>query len=777
MKVVLVNPPVRLPRAFAHYPMFSSLGLLYNAAWLRHQGFEVSVVDAFTLTPNLNLREDGGDFRHLGAEIDDLGEAVRQKAGEDGRDTALVVGITMFSDMNRLSENLVPAVVERLRRDFPNSHLGLADLFVCGMNYFPYDVPGILRTIPGADWLLIGEGEPTLPELFGRLTAGRSLKGMPRLGFRDADGGIHFNPAAPLSIDDVDSLPAPAFDLINMDNYFSTQADAIGLDLVHEYHVVERQIPLMTSRSCPFRCNFCTNQVLALPWRGHSVEYLRNTLNTLRETYQVDRFLFLDDNINVREERFRDLVLALAEEKIPWDAVNGYRADHLDRDMIRAIKASGNTKVTVSAESGDPELLKQVIRKGLKLSKVTKLAKECLEERLPLQVHYIVGVPGETKAQINTTLEYSTMLFEMAGAWPLLQHAIPFPGTALFRECEEKGYFVKPPFEVSGDILEVESIIQTPEFSPGEVVRMKRNAQHLHVAIQSLTFVDVGGPCSIECLAGHNHGERKKAPTVSHEEIHATLDRALFLGGRELFLGGGEPTLREDLPEIVAKARELGFVRCSLVSNGHGLSDEAAADRLLTGIDHVVLGLHGPDADIHDRVTGIPGSFMSTLKALQLLRRRDNVSFELNTVVTTENLRALPAMARLAAYYGATGIHLQYPTPDSLAMERGMVPHWRQARRWLKRAVSEAQPGFVSVQGVPLCILRKPRGALRPSPHWVNARTRKHKAKHPVCRECVGYILCGGFYRPEHEETYGMLEAAGLASPQPSEREGVPEAG
>ena len=80
MRTVLVNPPVRLPRTFAHYPMASTLGLLTNAAWLRARGRTPAVVDAFTLSPRLRLRDDGGGFRHLGVEVEELAAAVAEAA-------------------------------------------------------------------------------------------------------------------------------------------------------------------------------------------------------------------------------------------------------------------------------------------------------------------------------------------------------------------------------------------------------------------------------------------------------------------------------------------------------------------------------------------------------------------------------------------------------------------------------------------------------------------------------------------------------------------------
>lgn len=761
MSVLFVNPPIRLPRAFAHYPMFSTLGMLANAAWLRHHGHDVHVVDAFSLSPSLGLRDDGDGFRHVGAEVEQLVAQVARKAAECPSNPTVIVGLTMFSDMNRLSENLVPNVVKALRAALPGVSLGMADLYVCGMNYFPFDPLRVMRHLPEADWLLVGEGEPTLPSLVERIARCQPLEGLPRLAWR-RDDRIIYDPSAPTPIMDLDSLPLPAFDLLPMDNYFRTQAQALQSDLVHEYHVVERQLPFMTSRSCPYRCNFCTNQVLGLPWRAHSVDYVRNAVRTLREQYEVDRLLLLDDNINVDEKRFRSLVHALAEEGVPWDAVNGYRADRLDREMVLAIKAAGNTKITVSAESGDPSLLDKVIHKNLKLSSVVNLARVCETERIPLQVHYILGVPGETKTQINQTLEFATVLFHEHGAWPLLQHAIPFPGTQLFRECEDKGYFVAPPFDIPGSVLEVESIIRTPAFQPGEVIRMKRNAQHLHAAMQTLAYVAVENRCDSNCLACHCGFVPKPQQQPSREELLTQLERARFLGARELFLGGGEPTLRADLPDIVRTAKDLGFSRITLVTNAHGFANPQRVEKLAdAGVHGVAVDLLGATTDVHDRLADMTGALQLTVAGLRQAKQV-GWSIDANVPVLRDNLPTLDAVVSLALRLGARAIHLQIPPPNTPAYQSGHIPRWEQALAPMLKAIRKAPRGQATIQGAPLCLLPLQPGLLQPLPPWALQHSRASKVKHPVCRECVAYILCGGFFRSEYEAVYGMMEAAGI---------------
>lgn len=759
VRVILVNPPIRLPRHFAHYPLFSTLGLLTNAAWLRSTGRDVYVVDAFTLSPGLNIRDDGEGFRHIGVEVDDLVSATRERASDGDGPVCVIVSVTMFSDMNRFHENLVPQTAMALARALPEATIGLADLYTSGMNYFPYDVAEVMKQLREVEFILCGEAEATLPTVLDRLESESTLD-LPRVAFRDKRGDVHIDRSSPEPFENLDALPLPAFDLLDMEHYFSVLADAIEKDLVHEYHVVERQLPLMTSRSCPYRCRFCTNQVLGLPWRAHSTEYVRRAVRELRERYAPDRLLLLDDNINVDSDRFRSLVNMLAEEGMAWDAVNGFRADRLDREMVRAIKTAGNTKITVSAESGDAELLRKHIKKGLKLNSVIKLARICDDEGIPLQVHYIVGVPGETKAQINKTLEFATELFERYGAWPLLQHAIPFPGTQMYRDCDEAGWFVAPPETISGAVLEVESIIRTPEFGPEEVIAMKHNAQHVHAAEKALTYLEIGGRCDCDCFSCHCRSTSRpdESPDVVELEVLTKqIERARFLGSRELLIGGGEPLLRRDLEAIIREATSRGFERVRLVTNAHGLANAERATSLFdAGANGFIVDLHGPNAKIHDDVARTQGAFTLTMAGLRQARLLGCSDLEATTPITRVNLESLPAVARLASALGFGHVHLVLPPPDSPAAKDGQIPTWDEARPWLLKTLVTGPPRSVDIQGAPLCIMADQPGAQVPSPPWILRRARAFRAKHDLCVSCPALIICGGFFRPEYESLYGI---------------------
>lgn len=133
---------------------------------------------------------------------------------------------------------------------------------------------------------------------------------------------------------------------------------------------------------------------------------------------------------------------------------------------------------------------------------------------------------------------------------------------------------------------------------------------------------------------------------LSFRQAAASLLRASQGGARRakaLNLHGGEVTLRDDLPKILALARKLGFERITLVTNGIRLGELAYTRSLKrSGLTHVRLSVHGPDAATHDKIVAIPGAFRKVLKAVEHLREL-KIPFGMNFVLIKSNVRKLPA--------------------------------------------------------------------------------------------------------------------------------------
>jgi radical SAM superfamily enzyme YgiQ (UPF0313 family) len=750
-RVVLVNPPVRLARPFTHYPTFDGLGTLSNAAFLKACGHDVRVVDAFSSARPLNVRRQDAGLWHVGAEVDLLAERARAAAGECPDEAVVVVALTMHSDMNRPHENPVAELTRALRRALPGAHVGLADLHVCGTNYVAFDAARVLEALPEAEFVVEGESERALHALVERYASGGDPAGLACVSRRGRGGVTGPASRAWPFTEDLDTLPPPAFDAIDVDAFFANLADAIRAGLVHEYVRPERMLPFQTSRGCPFRCSFCTNAVRGVPWRAHSVRYVVEELTALRDRHGVERFLFFDDNINYDVERFRRLARALAEARLAWDVVAGCRADRLDREIIRLAREAGTSRITVSAESGSPAVLAEIVGKDLDLGAVAEAARLCAEEDVPLAVHYVIGMPGETRRDMNRTLLFARDLLERYGARPLVQHAVPYHGTRLAERSRAEGLLIAPLSDIPGHLLNRHSVIRTSAFSPGEVDRLRANAARLFESMlrEPDLDLDVG---RAEGASGVGPGAAGPAGSrIDH--VRRLAGRRQAPGGRSLWLVGTGLLEDRELPGVVHEARAAGFERVTLVADACASPAPTLVAALRPDCDHVVLDLAssagaptaGFVAALADSAREMAAWWHGSWEAL--LPLRGDVAASLEGAATS--LLAL----------GARHVTLHLPALAPPDADSRHAHDLAGLLRVARRASARHRDG-VRLRGVPLCLL--PASRLRSGPPWAwhLRRLRRFKDPLPGCLECVALLLCEGPWA-EERDAQGTRAAVG----------------
>lgn len=152
--------------------------------------------------------------------------------------------------------------------------------------------------------------------------------------------------------------------------------------------------------------------------------------------------------------------------------------------------------------------------------------------------------------------------------------------------------------------------------------------------------------CNARCLFCSQDAARR-GPELPFEHAVRHVYAAWQKGFRRLGLTGGEPTLRPDLPKLLAFARKTGFSYIRLQTNGLKLADPDYARSLVrAGLTFVKLSVQGPDAATHDRLTGVPGSFDKCLKALANLREL-KAGIGVNLVLCEDNCRRLEDFFRL----------------------------------------------------------------------------------------------------------------------------------
>ncbi len=172
--------------------------------------------------------------------------------------------------------------------------------------------------------------------------------------------------------------------------------------------------------------------------------------------------------------------------------------------------------------------------------------------------------------------------------------------------------------------------------------------------------------CNLGCHMC-DYWRQGSAMPLTYELLARTLDDLAALGCRKVHFSGGEPTLRPDLPDLIAHTRQLKM-RATLTTNGTLLTKELAKELVKAGLRSACVSIDSPVRSVHDRVRGAPGAFKRTLAGVRALRRaadRQGVSLpiRINTVVSRENYHTLHKLPELAHSIGADSL-LLIPVDD-----------------------------------------------------------------------------------------------------------------
>lgn len=238
---------------------------------------------------------------------------------------------------------------------------------------------------------------------------------------------------------------------------------------------------------------------------------------------------------------------------------------------------------------------------------------------------------------------------------------------------------------------------------------------------------------------------------------------------------GGEPTVRNDLPDLVAFARDLGYHTIQIQTNGRMFAHRAYLERLVAaGATEFSPALHGHIAALHDHVTGAPGAFSQTVTGIRHLKALGRFVLT-NSVVVRSNYRHLPELARLLVSLGVDQFQLAFVHPVGTAFTRfeEVVPRMVLAAPYLRaalrvgldagrRAYTEAVPycllpGFedcVAERHIPSTTIYDAEATIA---DYTAYRRGEGKLKGPDCARCIHEPECEGPWR-EYPERHGWEE-------------------
>jgi radical SAM superfamily enzyme YgiQ (UPF0313 family) len=377
------------------------LGILYISAYLERHGFENEVFDSTFST------------------LDTLKEKIIGDKPE-----VIAVYTNLMTKLNVLK------IIKYIRSEPTLSHtkivLGGPEVRNYSENFLNY----------GADFIIIGEGEETMLELVNYLyklthhealnkvqgdeTAKiNSIKGIAYL-----ENGTLITTAERPLIKDINTLPFPNRQKIDFTPYLN------GWKTHHGYSMMS----VNTMRGCPYTCKWCSRAVYGGTYRRRSPQLVAQELKLIKKTYKPDMIWFVDDVFTIHHKWLAEFAEEVKKQDaiIPYEVIS--RADRLNEDVLRILKASGCFRVWVGAESGSQKIIDAMDRRVdvMQTREMIRLAKR---HGIEAGTFIMLGYPGETKEDIKETIEH---LVQSNPSQFTITIAYPIKGTELYNEVKNE---------------------------------------------------------------------------------------------------------------------------------------------------------------------------------------------------------------------------------------------------------------------------------------------------------------------------------------------------
>jgi len=355
------------PKLWEAMQPYPPLGTLYAASYLRSRGYQVALFDAML--------------------------AESEQEWETALDLYQPSYAVLFEDnFNYLSKMCLLRMRQAAFTMMAMARQRGCTVIVCGADASDHADQYLAQ---GADFVIIGEGELTLGELLDQLTGrdSRHLDAIPGLAYRLPNTATLTRTPRRPDLRDLDSLPFPAWDLVDIQHYREIWMTR------HGYY----SINMVTTRGCPFHCNWCAKPIWGQRYNVRSPENVFAEMVWLNENIHPDHIWFVDDIMGLKPgwlARFADLI-----EKegmtLPYKSLS--RVDLLLREgEIEALKRSGCQMVWVGAESGSQKIL-DAMEKGTRVEQIQAAARRLHAAGILVGFFLQFGYPGESMADIHKT--------------------------------------------------------------------------------------------------------------------------------------------------------------------------------------------------------------------------------------------------------------------------------------------------------------------------------------------------------------------------------------
>ena len=420
-KILLIVPPVTLRKDKPNFNVNFPMGLGYLAAVLKRASYEVVVID--TLVENITQQTPISDMEYhsrFGMTRSEIKEFVI-KCNPD------CVGVTSMFTKQFDNTIFVCDIVKEVNPDIP---------VIVGGAHATADAINIIDE-KSVDFVISGEGEEIIVPLLEAISKKSSLDDIPNISYIDSNGKKIVKPVTVYS--DVNKLPFPARELFPMEKYFSA-GERHGKKLSEG----TRSASILTSRGCPFSCNFCSAyNVFGRKLRIRGAESVIDEIDQLISTYRVNDIYLTDDQFLADRKRVSEILDRIISRNygISFDAPNGLSPWLLTDEIIKKMKQAGFWRINIAIESGNEWVLKNIVNKPVKLDKLPELILIAKKYAIDVSAFLVVGNVAENAIETFEQIKDSFDLMRKLGIRrPTVSYLSPHIGSVAYDVVRRKGY-------------------------------------------------------------------------------------------------------------------------------------------------------------------------------------------------------------------------------------------------------------------------------------------------------------------------------------------------
>jgi len=449
--ILLVRPPMKFLATRTRDMIDLPLGLLYIGSNLERHGFSVKLIDGAMPQGAYQRDSSSKSENYFGITF---GEMRRRIEHSDFDIVCISAQYTVqFPNAVKMAE-----VIKKLNPECMVL-IGGAHVTVCHRE--------VIAEHRCFDVAVRGEGEYAIIDSVKAIQNGTHFREIAGITYRDINTIISTEDREPIK--DLDGLPFPAYHLVDMERYFNLNK-TFASRTAYTFPGWERGVSLITSRGCPYQCNFCSVHLhMGRTWRCHSVVYVLNHMEFLIKNYGITYFHFEDDNLTAKQMRFEKILDGIIEKgwNIKWDTPNGVRADTLNLNLLRKCRQTGCAFLIFGIESGNQRVLDRIIKKKVKIEDIERVAGLAKNAGVNTRAFYLVGNPGETREEIRATSLHALKMIRKFDCFGGIGMVVPLYGTKLLNECIRHNYLIEEltPENIARGYTQ-RGMIRTAEFDP-----------------------------------------------------------------------------------------------------------------------------------------------------------------------------------------------------------------------------------------------------------------------------------------------------------------------